>query len=208
MSQEKTETHRSRPSASHTVCQVYFTGRFSACPRARRNKDLCPRLTNVHVNWPFRCHLQQQLGSQLSSGFCRGLISPWMGESLNINRTRHREARAMEDSTRRQGQSAGTPWLSPSLPATHWVQNRGMPGKGFRLPSPTHPIHTPHFPNAQKGQLEWRGDLRTSGHVFTHKDFRFYVCRILQTNVNTRGRAGGSQARQAARGLGVWQPVF
>lgn len=173
VSQEKTETHRSRPSTSHAVCQVYFTGKFSACPRARRNKDLCPRLTNVHVNWPFRCHLQQQLGSQLSSGFCRGLISPWMGESLNINCTRHREARAMEDSTRRQGQSAGTPWLSPSLPATHWVQNRGMPGKGFRLPSPTHPIHTPHFPNAQKGQLEWRGDSRTSGHVFTHKDFRF-----------------------------------
>lgn len=173
VSQEKTETHRSRPSASHAVCQVYFTGRFSACPRARRNKDLCPRLTNVHVNWPFRCHLQQQLGSQLSSGFCRGLISPWMGESLNINRTRHREARTMEDSTRRQGQSAGTPWLSPSLPATHWVQNRGMPGKGFRLPSPTHPIHTPHFPNAQKGQLEWRGDSRTSGYFFTHKDFRF-----------------------------------
>lgn len=140
--QKHTEVDQARPTQSARCTSL---GGFRLAPG---NKDLCPRLTNVHVNWPFRCHLQQQLGSQLSSGFCRGLISPWMGESLNINRTRHREARAMEDSTRRQGQSAGTPWLSPSLPATHWVQNRGMPGKGFRLPSPTHPIHTPHFPNA------------------------------------------------------------
>lgn len=148
VSQEKTETHRSRPSASHAVCQVYFTGRFSACPRARRNKDLCPRLTNVHVNWPFRCHLQQQLGSQLSSGFCRGLISPWMGESLNINRTRHREARAMEDSTRRQGQSAGAPWLSPSLLRHAGCRTTACPGRASVCPAPltqsTRPISRMH----------------------------------------------------------------
>lgn len=54
-----------------------FSIRFSTCPLAKPNNGLCLLLTNVHINWPFKCHWWQ-LGSQLSSGFCQGLISLWI----------------------------------------------------------------------------------------------------------------------------------
>lgn len=78
--QQKTKTHQFLPKSS-ARCQ-YFIFKFSTCPSNRPDNGLCLLLTNVQINWPFKCHLQQQLGSQLSNGFHQGLIRPWMGEAL------------------------------------------------------------------------------------------------------------------------------